>query len=70
MILIIIVLIVMHLLQILRWSRKQCQYIIKEVQNAYEVYEMMLRLNLMSVEDLLEAHYLMMNGEVMRYRYR
>lgn len=37
---------------------------IKEVQNAYEAYEMMLHLNPMSVEDLLEAHRLMMNGLV------
>lgn len=33
---------------------------IKEVQNAYEAYEMMLRLNPNSVEDLLNAHKLMM----------
>lgn len=37
---------------------------IKEVQNAYEAYELMLRLNPASVEDLLKAHKLMMNGLV------
>lgn len=37
---------------------------IKEVQNAYEAYEMMLRLNPESVEDLLTAHKLMMQGLV------
>lgn len=37
---------------------------IREVQNAYEAYEMMVRLNPMSVEDLLKAHHLMMNGLV------
>lgn len=37
---------------------------IREVQNAYEAYEMMLRLNPASVEDLLTAHRLMMNGLV------
>lgn len=37
---------------------------IKEVQNAYEAYEMMLRLNSNSVEDLLTAHKLMMQGLV------
>lgn len=37
---------------------------IKEVQNAYEAYEMMLRLNSDSVEDLLTAHKLMMKGLV------
>lgn len=37
---------------------------IKEVQNAYEAYEMMLRLNPNSVEDLLTAHKLMMQGLV------
>lgn len=35
---------------------------IKEVQNAYEVYEMMLRLNPESVSDLLMAHRMMMQG--------
>ena len=35
---------------------------IREVQNAYEAYEMMLRLNPESIEDLLNAHRLMMNG--------
>lgn len=33
---------------------------IKEVQNAYEAYELMLRINPASVDDLLEAHKLMM----------
>lgn len=37
---------------------------IKEVQNAYEAYELMLRLNPASIEDLLKAHKLMMNGLV------
>lgn len=37
---------------------------IKEVQNAYEAYELMLRLNPASVDDLLKAHRLMMNGLV------
>ncbi len=37
---------------------------IKEVQNAYESYELMLQLNLASVDDLLKAHKLMMNGLV------
>ncbi len=37
---------------------------IKEVQNAYEAYELMLRLNPTSVDDLLKAHRLMMNGLV------
>lgn len=37
---------------------------IKEVQNAYEAYEMMLSLNPNSVEDLLTAHKLMMQGLV------
>ena len=37
---------------------------IREVQNAYETYEMMLRLDPSSVEDLLTAHRLMMNGLV------
>ena len=35
---------------------------IKEVQNAYETYEMMLSLNPASVKDLLKAHKMMMNG--------
>ena len=35
---------------------------IKEVQNAYEAYELLLRLNPASVDDLLKAHKLMMNG--------
>ncbi len=34
---------------------------IKEVQNAYEAYELMLRLDPSSVDDLLKAHKLMMN---------
>ncbi len=33
---------------------------IKEVQNAYEVYELMLELNPLSIEDLLRAHKIMM----------
>lgn len=37
---------------------------IKEVQNAYEAYELMLRLNPASVDDLLKAHKLMMNNLV------
>ena len=37
---------------------------IKEVQNAYEAYELMLRLDPASVDDLLKAHNLMMNGLV------
>ena len=37
---------------------------IKEVQNAYEAYELMLRLNPSSVNDLLKAHKLMMQGLV------
>ena len=37
---------------------------IKEVQNAYEAYELMLQLNPASVDDLLKAHKLMMNGLV------
>lgn len=37
---------------------------IKEVQNAYEAYEFMLRLDPSSVDDLLKAHKLMMNGLV------
>lgn len=37
---------------------------IREVQNAYEAYELMLRLNPASVDDLLNAHKLMMNGLV------
>ena len=35
---------------------------IKEVQNAYEAYEMMLELDASSVKDLLKAHKRMMNG--------
>ncbi len=35
---------------------------IKEVQNAYEAYELLLRLNPASVDDLLKAHKLMMDG--------
>lgn len=37
---------------------------IKEVQNAYEAYELMLQLNPSSVEDLLKTHKLMMDGLV------
>lgn len=37
---------------------------IKEVQNAYDAYELMLRLDPASVNDLLKAHKLMMNGLV------
>ncbi|MGP1569648.1 MAG: Fic family protein, partial [Eubacteriales bacterium] len=35
---------------------------IKEVQNAYEAYELTLLLNPMSIDDLLTAHRLMMKG--------
>lgn len=35
---------------------------IKEVQNAYQAYEMMPKLNPFSVDDLLNAHRLMMQG--------
>lgn len=37
---------------------------IKEVQNAYQAYDLMLRLDPASVGDLLKAHKLMMNGLV------
>lgn len=37
---------------------------IKEVQNAYKAYELMLRLDPASVDDLLKAHELMMNALV------
>lgn len=37
---------------------------IKEVQNAYEAFELMLGLDPSSVDDLLKAHKLMMNGLV------
>ncbi len=37
---------------------------IREVQNAYEAYELMLTLNPLDIEDLLKAHRLMMNGLV------
>lgn len=37
---------------------------IKEVQNAYEAYEIMLSLNPLDIEDLLKAHKLMMNNLV------
>lgn len=37
---------------------------IREVQNAYEAYDMMLQLNPLSVEDLLLAHRHMMRGLV------
>lgn len=35
---------------------------IREVQNAYETYEMMLSLDPTSIKDLLKAHKIMMNG--------
>ena len=38
---------------------------IKEVQNAYDAYLLMLQLDPSSVEDLLKAHKLMMNGLVL-----
>ena len=37
---------------------------IREVQNAYQAYELLLQLNPASVDDLLQAHRLMMNGLV------
>ena len=37
---------------------------IKEVQNAYDAYELLLTLNPLSINDLLKAHQLMMNGLV------
>jgi len=37
---------------------------IREVQNAYEAYDLMMRLNPYSVKDLLMAHKLMMQGLV------
>ena len=37
---------------------------IKEVQNAYEAYELILKLDPLSVKDLLKAHKLMMEGLV------
>ena len=37
---------------------------IREVQNAYQAYELMLKLNPNSMEDLLTAHRLMMRGLV------
>lgn len=37
---------------------------IKEVQNAYDAYELMLHLDPSSIDDLLKAHKLMMNGLV------
>lgn len=37
---------------------------IREVQNAYEAYELMLQLDPSSVDDLLKAHKLMMSGLV------
>lgn len=37
---------------------------IKEVQNAYEAYEIMLSLNPLDIDDLLRAHKLMMNDLV------
>lgn len=44
---------------------------IREVQNAYEAYELLTRLNPYSVKDLLKAHKMMMDGlvrEVGRFR--
>ncbi len=37
---------------------------IREVQNAYQAYELMLQLDTSSVQDLLKAHQLMMHGLV------
>ena len=37
---------------------------IREVQNAYEAYELMLQLDPASINDLLKAHKLLMNGLV------
>ncbi len=37
---------------------------IKEVKNAYDAYEVITNLNPMSIEDLLKAHKIMMNGLV------
>ena len=37
---------------------------IREVQNAYEAYEIMTKLNTYSVKDLLKAHKIMMGGLV------
>lgn len=37
---------------------------IKEIQNAYEAYELMLRVEPSPVENLLQAHQLMVNGLV------
>ena len=37
---------------------------IKEVQNAYDAYELLLTLNPLSINDLLKAHQRMMNGSV------
>ena len=37
---------------------------IKEVQNAYDAYELLLTLNPLSINDLLKAHQRMMNGLV------
>ncbi len=37
---------------------------IREVKNAYQTYEMMLDLDPMSIDDLLKAHKIMMNGLV------
>ncbi len=37
---------------------------IREVQNAYDAYELMLELDPMSIEDLLKAHNIMMSGLV------
>ena len=38
--------------------------VLKQNQNAYDAYELMLRLDPASVDDLLKAHKLMMNGLV------
>ncbi len=35
---------------------------IKEVKNAYEAYEQILKFNGLKIKDLLKAHQLMMNG--------
>lgn len=35
---------------------------IKEIRNAYDAYELILQLNPLSIDDLLKAHNLMMDG--------
>lgn len=35
---------------------------IREVQNAYDAYEMMFQFNPLNIDDLLQAHKIMMNG--------